>query len=129
MEVFEELMASRIFGITPQSVRAANMIHIAYSDDKDVRDKWSDYYKALCAADPNAKDLLDIQNKEREMLAAMAVSLGYEADLVQEALDTKYVPKGMIDAIERNVRQQDAQVAAVQEINRRLFEGEALPRL
>ena len=37
--IFEEIMASRIFGLSAETVRAYNMIHLVFSSDKKVREK------------------------------------------------------------------------------------------
>lgn len=129
MKVFESLMACRVLGLDAESVRAYNMIHITFADDKEVRKKWSAYYEALCIEDPDEAQLADVAEKQTALLKAMASSLGYKDDLSQAALNTKYVPKGLVDAMERNQRQQQDYGALLEQTAQRLVNNQPFPPL
>lgn len=107
MRVFEAMMASKLFGMSVETARAANMIHVTFSRDECVRTRWAEYYKSLCIKNPNAEQLREIEGKRDAMLKAMASSLGYKDKVSQDAIDTKYVPKGIIDARRRSQMQQN----------------------
>ena len=79
--IFEEIMASRIFGLSAETVRAYNMIHLVFSSDKKVREKWSEYYSALCVENPDGEHLALCERKQLELLKAMAKTLGYCDDV------------------------------------------------
>lgn len=42
MQIFKALMTSRIYGWTPESVNALNIIDIVFANDKGVRAAWKD---------------------------------------------------------------------------------------
>ena len=113
MRVFEAMMTSRVLGMSVDTVRAANLIHVTFARDKEVRRRWSEYYDALCIKDPTEEQLLEVESRQLAMLKAMAASLGYDNDVLEEALDTKYLPKGMVDALAKNQQQQDDYNAAI----------------
>lgn len=129
MRIFESLMVSRIFGLSAETVRAYNMIHLVFSNDREVREKWSDYYKALCVGGKSEGYLAELEAKQLALLEAMASSLGYKDDVSQESLSTRYTPVGMMEALEKSQRQQDCYGGVLGEISRRLEIGQDLPRL
>lgn len=129
MRVFESMMASRLFGMDANTVRAANMIPIVYAKDKAVREKWSAFYGALCVQNPSEDQLSNIEAKREALLKVMAKSLGYKDRISQQALDERYVPKGLTDMAARNRMQQEAYDTVLQEAALRLMTGQPFPRI
>ena len=129
MRVFEVLMAHRVLGLSPEVVKAYTMIYIPVADDKEVCKKWSDYYEALCVEDPDEAQLADDIIKQTELLKAMASSLGYKDELSQAALDTKYVPVGMVNAMQQGRQQQQDYGSLLNEVITRLANNQPFPSL
>lgn len=127
MRIFETLITSRVFGLNEESVRAYNLIHIVFADEKDVRKKWVDYYKSLCVENPSETQLAESLEKQTKLLKAMASSLGYTDELSQEALDIKYIPKGLAEAAERQKKQQYDYGVLLRETANRFQNGQPLP--
>ena len=98
MDVFMTLMANRLV-FSADSVKAMNMINVVFADDKKVRNRWNIYYKFLCIPNPDENQKIKIRNAQIEMLEAMAKSLGYKGRVVQESIKNRYVPIGMVNAI------------------------------
>lgn len=123
--IFEEIMASRIFGLSAETVRAYNMIHLVFSSDKKVREKWSEYYSALCVENPDGEHLALCERKQLELLKAMAKTLGYCDDVSQAALDAKYVPMGLVKSQETK----ESYDSLVRELSNKIKNGESLPKV
>lgn len=129
MRIFETLMTSRAFGLDNESVRAYNLIHIVFADEKDVREKWVDYYESLCIENPNEAQLAESMEKQTRLLKAMASALGYKDELSQAALDIKYIPKSLVEAAERQQKQQLDFGFVLREAANRFQNGQPLPPL
>lgn len=129
MRIFETLMTHRTLGLSPELVRAYNMIHITFADDEKVREKWTTYYEALCAENPDEAQLADNAQKQTELLKAIASSLGYKDELSQAALDTKYTPVGMVNAAEISRQQQRDYTVLLGEVAQRLANNQPIPPL
>ena len=63
MDIFKTLMINRV-GWSVESTRAMNIIDIVFSDDKNVRQAWSEYYHALCVKDPDEIQLKQMQQAQ-----------------------------------------------------------------
>ena len=63
MDVFKTMMMNRI-GWSVEGTRAMNIIDIVFSDDKNVRQAWSEYYHALCVKDPDEIQLKQMQQAQ-----------------------------------------------------------------
>ena len=70
MDVFKTMMMNRI-GWSVEGTRAMNIIDIVFSDDKNVRQAWSEYY------------------------------LGYKDKITWETIQNPYIPKGMMEAMDQ----------------------------
>lgn len=101
IEILRTLMMNRGIGWTAEAVRALNIIDIVFSDDKDVRAKWKEYYNQLCIQSPNEMQRKQIQNAQDKLLEAMAKSLGYKEQITWETIQNPYIPKGMLDAMQQ----------------------------
>ncbi len=57
MQIFKTLMTSRIYGWTPDSVHALNVIDIVFADDKNVRDAWKDLNDKYRVTNPDQQHI------------------------------------------------------------------------
>lgn len=110
MEIFKTLMTSRIYGWTPQSVQALNIIDIVFSDDEAVRQQWKNYYDKLCVENPDETELKKIKIEQDKLLEVIANSLGYKDKVSWETIQNPYIPKGMIDSLNQQQRFQNGQL-------------------
>ena len=100
MDVFKTMMMNRI-GWSVEGTRAMNIIDIVFSDDKNVRQAWSEYYHALCVKDPDEIQLKQMQQAQDKLLEKMAISLGYKDKITWETIQNPYIPKGMMEAMDQ----------------------------
>ena len=60
MQIFKTLMTSRIYGWTPDSVHALNIIDIVFADDKEVRSAWKDLNDKYRVDNPDEQHLKNL---------------------------------------------------------------------
>ena len=113
MQIFKTLMTSRIYGWTPDSVNALNVIDIVYSDDKKVREAWKDLNDKYRVTNPDQQHLKKIENAQYKLLEAMANSLGYKDKITWETIHNPYMPVGMAQQIEAQKNMQQAYYSAI----------------
>ena len=87
--------------------------------------KWSEYYSALCVENPDREHLALCERKQLELLRAMAKALGYCDDVSQAALDTKYVPMGLVKSRETK----ESYDSLVRELSNKIRNGESMPKV
>ena len=117
MQIFKSLMTSRIYGWTPDSVNALNIIDIVSSDDKKVRAAWKDLYDKYCVTNPDQHQLEKIKTAQYKLLEAMANSLGYKDKITWETIQNPYMPVGMAQQIEAQKNMQQAYYSAINSVN------------
>ena len=117
MQIFKTLMTSRIYGWTPDSVNALNVIDIVYSDDKKVREAWKDLNDKYRVTNPDQQHLKKIENAQYKLLEAMAISLGYKDKITWETIQNPYMPVGMAQQIEAQKNMQQAYYSAINGVN------------
>ena len=117
MDVFKTMMMNRI-GWSVEGTRAMNIIDIVFSDDKNVRQAWSEYYHALCVKDPDEIQLKQMQQAQDKLLEKMAISLGYKDKITWETIQNPYSPNGILQQIENNAKFQSGQLAFAEMISR-----------
>ena len=117
MQIFKTLMTSRIYGWTPDSVNALNVIDIVYSDDKKVREAWKDLNDKYRVTNPDQQHLKKIENAQYKLLEAMANSLGYKDKITWETIQNPYMPVGMAQQIEAQKNMQQAYYSAINGVN------------
>ncbi len=100
MQVFKVLMTSRIYGWTPESVNALNIIDIVFSDDEKVRAAWKDLNDKYHVSNPDHHHLKKIEQAQYKLLEAIANSLGYKGTITWETIQKPYMPDGMVKQIE-----------------------------
>ena len=108
MQIFKTLMTSRIYGWTPDSVHALNIIDIVFVDDKNVRDAWKDLNDKYRVTNPDQQHIKKIENAQYKLLEAIANSLGYKKKITWETIQKPYMPIGMVKQIEAQQNMQSA---------------------
>ncbi len=117
MQIFKTLMTSRIYGWTPDSVNALNIIDIVFSDDEKVRAAWKDLNDKYRVTNPDQQHLKKIENAQYKLLEAMANSLGYKDKITWETIQNPYMPVGMAQQIEAQKNMQQAYYSAINGVN------------
>ena len=110
MEIFKELMTSRVYGWTNSSVYALNIIDIVFADDKKVRTQWKTYYDKLCVSNPTEEDLRKIETEKCKLLEAIAESLGYKNKITWETIQNPYIPRGLSTSLMQQQQYQNGQL-------------------
>ncbi len=117
MQIFKALMTSRIYGWTPESVNALNVIDIVFANDKSVRAAWKDLNDKYNVSDPDEQHLKKIQLAQYKLLEAIANSLGYKDKITWETIQNPYMPKGMADQIESQKKMQKTYQSVLDNVN------------
>ena len=117
MQIFKALMTSRIYGWTPESVNALNVIDIVFANDKSVRAAWKDLNDKYNVSDPDEQHLKKIQLAQYKLLEAIANSLGYKDKITWETIQNPYMPVGMANQIEVQKNMQQAYFDALNNVN------------
>ena len=117
MQIFKTLMTSRIYGWTPDSVNALNIIDIVYSDDNKVRAAWKDLNDKYRVTNPDQQHLKKIENAQYKLLEAMANSLGYKEKITWETIQNPYMPVGMMQQIETQKIMQQTYFNVINSVN------------
>ena len=118
MQIFKTLMTSRIYGWTPDSVNALNIIDIVYSDDNKVRAAWKDLNDKYRVTNPDQQHLKKIENAQYKLLEAMSNSLGYKDKINWETIQNPYMPVGMKQQIEKQTIMQQTYFSAIEGVNK-----------
>ena len=108
MQIFKTLMTSRIYGWTPDSVHALNIIDIVFADDKDVRSAWKDLNDKYRVDNPDEQHLKKIEQAQFKLIEAIANTLGYKDKITWETIQNPYMPIGMKAQIEAQKQSQQA---------------------
>ncbi len=108
MQIFKILMTSRIYGWTPDSVHALNIIDIVFADDKEVRAAWKDLNDKYHVSNPDQQHFKKIEQAQYKLLEAIANSLGYKDKITWETIQNPYIPDGMVMQIEAQKKSQEA---------------------
>jgi len=117
MQIFKALMTSRIYGWTPESVNALNVIDIVFANDKSVRAAWKDLSDKYNVQDPDEQERKKIKHAEYKLLEAIANALGYKDKITWETIQNPYMPKGMADQIETQKRMQQTYQSVLDNVN------------
>ena len=108
MQIFKILMTSRIYGWTPDSVHALNIIDIVFADNKEVRDAWKDLNDKYRVNNPDEQHLKKIEQAQYKLIEAIANTLGYKDKITWETIQNPYMPIGMKNQIEAQKQSQQA---------------------
>ncbi len=118
MQIFKILMTSRIYGWTPDSVHALNIIDFVFVNDKEVRSAWKDLNNKLHVSAPNAQQLKMIEHAQYKLIETIANSLGYKDKITWETIQNPYIPDGMIAQIEMQKQSQQAYMDLIYGVNK-----------
>ena len=108
MQIFKTLMTSRIYGWTPDSVHALNIIDIVFADDKEVRSAWKDLNDKYRVDNPDEQHLKKIEQAQFKLIEAIANTLGYKDKITWKTIQNPYMPIGMKNQIEAQKQSQQA---------------------
>lgn len=98
MELFKTLMISRAIGMNLDTIRSYNMIDIVFMDSAIVREQWMVYYSTL---DSKNFDAEKIKKERYKLLETMAKDLGYKDKITWETIQYPYIPKWLLDEMEK----------------------------
>lgn len=110
MKILIDLMTSRIYGWTPQSVNSMNIIDIIFSDSKNVKEAWHKFFDLCKINNPSEHQLKDIDASRCKLIEEIAVNLGYKDKLTWNEIQSFYLPQGMANYIQEQQKFQDYQL-------------------
>ena len=100
MEVFKQLMISRVCASTEDYVKTVNSIDVIFADSKEVRKAWKDLFDEYSNKD---SDLDKCRYKHTKLIEAVAQDLGYKNKLEwSEIISNVYIPRWLIETWEQN---------------------------
>ena len=124
MLIFKILMTSRIYGWTPDSVHALNIIDIVFSDDKKVRAAWKDLNDKYHVDNPDDQHLKKIEQAQYKLIEEISNSLGYKDKITWETIQNPYIPRGMVMQIEKQKNLQQVYYNTLDGVNRMVLSRE-----
>ena len=105
LEVFKNLMATRAMGLSPEHVRALNMIDIEFYDQKQIIDSWREYHSHL--GEPFDENSIALwSQKKNELLINLLFVMGKHLDYDFDKVNLKtgsYIPLGYGKIDEQNL--------------------------
>lgn len=107
LNVFAQLMQERAEIYSLEAVRALNSIDVAFTDDTEVREAWSELYQSLNQRPAAPAHVVD--ERIRKLLREMANSLGMGSELRLDDLGRVYYPTALLE--ERRVRDMERSAA------------------
>lgn len=117
MQIFKTLMTARIYGWTPDSVNALNVIDIVFADDQNVRNAWKDLNDKYRVMNPDQQHMKKIENAQYKLLEAIANSLGYKKKITWETIQNPYMPEGMVQQINNQNEMQKTYFSVLNTMN------------
>jgi hypothetical protein len=105
MWVFTTLMQQRATVASELSVQALNVIDVAFQDQREVRDAWSELYISF---GQKPLDNNKIEERLRELLRRMAISLSIAETLRVDDFSRIYFPTALADEQYVRTMQRDA---------------------
>jgi hypothetical protein len=96
MNIFITLMSTRNRAPTEEIVRALNIIDVIFSKDKNIRRLWSEYFGMLSNEGlNNPVGWKQREQKNLEMITAIAKNIGYQNEITSLDVDKVYYPIGL----------------------------------
>ena len=96
MNIFITLMATRNRAPSEEIVRALNMIDVIFSKDKNIRRLWNEYFGMLSNEGlSNPVGWKQREQKNLEMITAIAKNIGYKNEITSLDVDKVYYPVGL----------------------------------
>ena len=124
MQIFKILMTARIYGWTPDSVHALNIIDIVFADNEQVRAAWADLNDKYHVSNPDQQHLKKIEQAQYKLLETIANSLGYRNKITWETIQNPYIPDGMVIQIETQKKSQQAYFDLLASMNKMIPENQ-----
>jgi hypothetical protein len=103
LSIFSTLMATRQAPINDETVRALNMIDVAFCKEEKVRNLWHEYYEMLHNEGlNNPVGYKTRQQKNLGLITEMAKVVGYGEEISSLDVDRVYYPRGLGEVSSRN---------------------------
>lgn len=100
-QIFMTLMATRNRPPTEEITRALNMIDVVFCKDKKIRRLWGEYFGMLCNEGlNNPVGWKQREQKNLEMITAIAENIGYKNEISSLDVDRVYLPIGLKDQLD-----------------------------
>ena len=106
MRILIDLMVSRLYGWTAQSVHSMNIIDIVFADSASVKNAWHKFFDLCKEKDPSERQLKDMEIARYKLIEEISKNLGYGNKLTWDEIQSFYMPQGMVDDLKN---QQDFQ--------------------
>lgn len=110
MKILIDLMTSRIYGWTPQSVNSMNVIDIIFADSKNVKVAWHKFFDLCKINNPGEQQLKDIDASRCKLIEEIAINLGYKDKLTWDEIQSFYLPQGMANYLQDQKKFQEYQI-------------------
>ena len=111
MRIFIDLMVSRIYGWTAQSVHSMNIIDVVFADCKKVKEAWHKFFDLCKIKDPSEQQQKDIEMARYKLIETIGEDLGYKDKLTWDEIQSYYLPQGLAENLKN---QQDFQTMQLQ---------------
>ncbi|MBS7400983.1 MAG: hypothetical protein KIG16_00525 [Eubacteriales bacterium] len=116
LRILIDLMVSRIYGWTPNSVHSMNIIDIVFADSKIVKDAWHNYFNLCKVNNPSEAQIKDIEIAKNKLIEEIAINLGYKDKLTWNEIQSFYIPKGLDENLSKQHSLQEMQLQTAQRI-------------
>ncbi len=110
MRILLDLMVSRIYGWTSQSVHSMNIIDIVFADSVNVKNAWHRFFDLCKVKDPSEQQLKDMEIARYKLIEEIANNLGYKDKLTWDEIQSCYMPQGMVDNLKNQQNFQNMQL-------------------
>jgi len=103
LSILTALIATRHEPLSPEAVRALNMIDLTFHDEISVRKLWREYFEMLCNEGLNNPAGWQQRGKKNiELITEMAKVLGYGKEVSHLDIDRVYTPVGIWEQFHKN---------------------------
>lgn len=100
MEVFKQLMVSRVISGTIDYVKTLNALDVVFADSPKVRKAWQELYNEYAKSNV---DHIAILSKRAKLIISVANDLGYNGKIEwDEIIEHPYVPNWLVDEWKQN---------------------------
>ena len=116
LRILIDLMVSRIYGWTPNSVHSMNIIDVVFADSKVVKDAWHNYLNLCKVNNPSDAQINDIEIAKNKLIEEVAINLGYKDKLTWDEIQSVYIPQGLDNNLSKQHTFQEMQLQALQKL-------------
>ena len=129
LRILIDLMISRIYGWTANSIHSMNVIDIIFADSKNVKQAWHNFFNLCKVNNPSEAQIKDIEIAKNKLIEEIAKDLGYKDKLTWDEIQSVYIPNGLSNNLIKQQEFQDIQLQVGQIISNKLNEQqEKLPK-